>query len=197
MGLLSAAVLLVACDDEHTSLQDSSSEVAVEDVTPIHAGSGIGMRPEPTARPTSLERPIVWTGEAPASPRVVRGPAGNTSIDRAAVAGGAVANASSPVAAMAPGFRRCYRDGLLENPTMSGSVRITAKIGPNGEVLSASPSRSEGLSDKVISCVAKRVSVAQFAPPEGGGTTIVIPVTFLPDESFHGEQSSGPPCSAQ
>jgi hypothetical protein len=79
---------------------------------------------------------------------------------------------------MAAGFRRCYNKGLQEDPNMKGSVRITAKIGPNGEVLSASPSGS-GLSGSVVSCVAARVSSAQFAPPEGGGATVVIPVTFV------------------
>jgi hypothetical protein len=108
----------------------------------------------------------------------VKGPVGNASIGGAAVSGGSVANASSVVAGMAAGFRRCYNKGLQEDPNMKGSVRITAKIGPNGEVLSASPSGS-GLSGTVVSCVAARVSSAQFAPPEGGGATVVIPVTFV------------------
>ena len=108
----------------------------------------------------------------------VKGPVGNASIGGAAVSGGAVANAGSVVAGMAAGFRRCYNKGLQEDPNMKGSVRITAKIGPNGEVLSVSPSGS-GLSGTVVSCVAARVSSAQFAPPEGGGATVVIPVTFV------------------
>lgn len=102
---------------------------------------------------------------------------GLASIGGAAVSGGSVGNASAVVAGMAAGFRRCYNKGLQEDPKMRGSVRITAKIGPNGEVLSASPSGS-GLSGTVISCVSARVSSAQFAGPEGGGATIVIPVTF-------------------
>ena len=109
----------------------------------------------------------------------VKGPTGTASIGGASVSGGNVANASSVVAGMAAGFRRCYNKGLQENPDMKGSVRVTARIGPNGEVLSASPSGGGGLSGTVISCVAARVSSAQFAPPEGGGATIVIPVTFV------------------
>ena len=108
----------------------------------------------------------------------VKGPVGSASIGGASVSGGSVANASSVVAGMGAGFRRCYNKGLQEDPNMKGSVRITAKIGPNGEVLSVSPSGS-GLSGTVISCVASRVSSAQFAPPEGGGATVVIPVTFI------------------
>lgn len=61
---------------------------------------------------------------------------------------------------------------------MKGSIRVTAKIGPQGEVLSVSPTGA-GLSAKVVACVADRVGRAQFSPPEGGGATIVIPVTFV------------------
>ena len=89
-----------------------------------------------------------------------------------------VANAAAVVAGMAAGFRRCYNQGLQEDPNMVGSVRVTAKIGPQGEVLSVSPS-SSGLSEKVVACVAARVAMAVFSPPEGGGATVVIPVTFV------------------
>ncbi len=119
-------------------------------------------------------------GAAPAGSAVkVKGPVGNAQVGGASVSGGNVANASSVVAGMGAGFRRCYNKGLAEDPNMKGSVRITAKIGPNGEVLSASPSGGGGLSGTVISCVTARVSSAQFAPPEGGGATVVIPVTFV------------------
>ncbi|WP_437671036.1 AgmX/PglI C-terminal domain-containing protein [Sorangium sp. So ce131] len=113
------------------------------------------------------------------STQVVKGPVGNAQVGGAAVSGGSVSNASSVVAGMAAGFRRCYNKGLQEDPSMKGSVKITAKIGPNGEVLSASPSGGSNLSGTVISCVVARVQSAQFAPPEGGGATVVIPVTFV------------------
>lgn len=113
------------------------------------------------------------------SAQKVKGPTGNAHVGGAAVSGGSVANASSVVAGMSAGFRRCYNKGLQEDPTMKGSVRITARIGPNGEVLSATPSGGSGLSGTVISCVVARVQSAQFAPPEGGGATVVIPVTFV------------------
>ncbi|AKT43214.1 AgmX/PglI C-terminal domain-containing protein [Chondromyces crocatus] len=112
------------------------------------------------------------------STQKVKGPVGSAQVGGAAVSGGNVANASSVVAGMGAGFRRCYNRGLQEDPTMKGSVRITARIGPNGEVLSATPSGG-GLSGTVVSCVVARVMSAQFAPPEGGGATVVIPVTFV------------------
>jgi hypothetical protein len=104
----------------------------------------------------------------------------STSVGGSSASGGAVANPPSVVAGMAAGFRRCYNDGLEEDPHMKGSVRVTVRIGQNGEVLSASASGGDGLSRSVVSCVQARVAAAQFAPPEGGGAIIVIPVTFVP-----------------
>jgi hypothetical protein len=88
-----------------------------------------------------------------------------------------VSNAQEVVAAMAHDFRVCYNLGLQEDATMKGSVRITAKIGPEGSVVSATPSPSS-LGEKVVACVVARVASSRFSPPEGGGATVVIPVTF-------------------
>ncbi len=59
---------------------------------------------------------------------------------------------------------------------MKGSVTIKVVIGPSGEVISATPTAKGNLSATVISCMAARVSSAQFAPPDGGGAKLVIPV---------------------
>jgi hypothetical protein len=157
--------------------------VGVGGVAGLNMGSGAGGTLRPGAAGSGGLASIGERGGgAPAtagSATKVKGPVGNAQIGGAAVSGGSVANASAVVAGMAAGFRRCYNKGLQEDPNMKGSVRITAKIGPNGEVLSASPSGGGGLSGTVVNCVASRVSSAQFAPPEGGGATIVIPVTFV------------------
>jgi hypothetical protein len=109
---------------------------------------------------------------------VVKGPKGNASVGGASVAGGSVSNADRVVAGMRAGFRACYNRGLANNPDLQGQVKIVAKVGPNGEVLSATPQGGGGLGDEVVNCVVRRVKSASFAPPEGGGATIVIPVTF-------------------
>ncbi len=92
--------------------------------------------------------------------------------------GGQVSNASQVVAGMAAAFRRCYNLGLREDANMRGSVRVTAWIGPGGDVVSVSQS-AQGLLPMVAWCVAGRVWNAKFAPPAGGGATLVIPVTFV------------------
>jgi len=93
--------------------------------------------------------------------------------------GGDIFDAPTVVAGMRGGFRACYKRGLDEDPTMKGSVRITATVGANGEVKSAQPSVGGGkLSSTVVACLANRVRSAQFSPPSGGGATLVIPIIF-------------------
>lgn len=94
--------------------------------------------------------------------------------------GGSVANASTVVAGHAAGFRRCYNEALKIDPNLHGSFRITARIGPSGEVSSAFTYVPVGSMARVGECVVDAVFLqSTFSPPEGGGATIVIPVTFV------------------
>lgn len=101
-------------------------------------------------------------------------------LDGGSVAGGTVADASAVVGAMAPGFRRCYAAGLAEDPSMKGTVRVTAKIGVRGAVESTSATSTGTLSPGVVACIRSRVASATFSPPEGGAATLVVPVTLSP-----------------
>jgi hypothetical protein len=140
---------------------------------------------------------LVGTGDAAArarasavSERISARALAEVSAKRAA---GVVENADAVVAGMAAGLRRCYNVGLHEDPKMTGSVRITAKIGPGGEVLAVSSS-GHGLSAKVVSCVAARIAKAVFSPPRGGSATLLIPVTFVTEgEAAKLPEAEAPP----
>jgi hypothetical protein len=54
---------------------------------------------------------------------------------------------------------------------------VKVRIGANGEVLCASPARFTGMSVNASSCIAARVSAAQFSPPEAGSGALEIPVS--------------------
>jgi hypothetical protein len=138
--------------------------------TPGQAGGPTGPLPDRGARDANPDAGRALQPKGPSAATTIGGPELN----------GTVADASRVVAGMAPGFRRCYRAGLEQDSTMKGTVRISAKIGGNGEVVSATPSGGGGLSSTVISCVVERVASAQFAPPSNGGATLVIPVAFQP-----------------
>jgi len=109
--------------------------------------------------------------QATGKKKKVAGPKGSAIVGGAGVSGGAVANASSVVARMRGRFRRCYQTGLNSNPEMQGSVTLTAKVGPNGEVLGVGGGGGGALGP-IVGCLKAVVAGAQFAPPDGGGAII-------------------------
>ncbi len=110
--------------------------------------------------------------------RDVGGPKGDAQIGGTS-ATVPVNNAERVVAGLRAKFRSCYNTGLQSDPTMQGSVTISAKIAPNGEVSSADIASNNGLSSTVASCIARAVRNANFDAPGGTGSTINIPVKFL------------------
>jgi hypothetical protein len=116
--------------------------------------------------------------QATGKKKEVKGPTGSAIVGGAGVSGGAVANASSVVARMRGRFRRCYQQGLNSNPEMQGSVTLTAKVGPNGEVLGVGGGGGGSLGP-IVGCLKAVVAGAQFAPPDGGGAIITIPISFV------------------
>ncbi|MFO0677630.1 MAG: AgmX/PglI C-terminal domain-containing protein [Polyangiaceae bacterium] len=118
------------------------------------------------------------TGSAAGGGRDVGGPKGDA-LPGAVSASVPVANAEATVAKLRGRFKACYQSGLSEDPTMSGKVVVSAKIGPNGEVENASVASNTGLSPKVAACITRAVKNANFDPPGGSGSTIQIPVSFV------------------
>jgi len=90
-----------------------------------------------------------------------------------------ISDADRVIAGLRGRFRNCYQQGLNSDPSMSGKVVISAKVGPNGEVSSADVSQNTGLSPTVAQCIAGVVKRATFSAPGGGGSTLQIPVTFV------------------
>ena len=109
----------------------------------------------------------------------VQGPKGSANVGGASVSGGTVSNAARVVAGMRAGFRSCYNRGLAENPDAQGSIRLSIRVGPGGEVQGVTASSSGNLPGSVTSCVQSRAQAAQFDPPEGGSAVVVVPVSFV------------------
>ena len=91
-----------------------------------------------------------------------------------------VANAEAAIAAMRPGFRSCYNRGLAADPTMVGRLVIAIKIASDGSVVDVTKVRGEGLTADVEDCIIARAGQATFDAPGGLGSTIQIPLTFVP-----------------
>jgi tetratricopeptide (TPR) repeat protein len=106
-------------------------------------------------------------------------PAARCTPPSAPAPGGAVANAGAVIAGLASGFRRCYNRALQRDPEMKGSIRITAKVGPGGEVVRVRTLTPASYAEVMVTCPMQRLLEARFTPPEGGGATVVVPVTFV------------------
>jgi len=87
-------------------------------------------------------------------------------------------NAKAVVSRMRSGFRRCYKQGLKQNPKAKGSIRLVLNVGPNGEVANAKATPTGDL-EATAACCKSRATAAQFAPPDGGKAELVISLTFV------------------
>ncbi|MBN2195618.1 MAG: AgmX/PglI C-terminal domain-containing protein [Polyangiaceae bacterium] len=109
--------------------------------------------------------------------KVVKGPTGNAAVGGVSGSGN-VSDASRVVAGMRAGFRACYQRELASNPDAEGSIRLTIRVGPGGEVQGVSAAASGNLGS-AVGCVQARASAAQFSPPDGGSAVVTVPVTFV------------------
>jgi len=76
-------------------------------------------------------------------------------------------------------FRLCYENGLRNNPSLSGRVKVDFVINTQGDVSSASGSGD--LPDQaVVSCVTKAFRNLSFPKPEGGIVKVAYPLVFSP-----------------
>jgi len=91
-----------------------------------------------------------------------------------------VSNAQGAIARLRPGFRACYNAGLASDPTMSGKIVLLIKVGTNGDVEQVAKGGGSGLSSDVEACIMNRARSATFVAPGGDGSTVNVPVTFVP-----------------
>lgn len=90
---------------------------------------------------------------------------------------GQVSNAVEVVTSLTPKFRRCYNQLLQANPGARVEGRLTLRLDAAGAVADV---KSEGIPPgDFAGCLESVARAARFAPPSGGGATIVIPVKFL------------------
>lgn len=107
-------------------------------------------------------------------------PTGNANVPAPSV-GGVVSNAAQVVAGMRPGFRSCYNRGLAQYPDAEGSIQLTIRVGPGGEVTGVSAGSS--MPGLIVNCVAARARAAQFDAPEGGSAVVQVPVHLRKNRS--------------
>lgn len=83
--------------------------------------------------------------------------------------------------------RRCYRDALIEHPTLEGTVAINVVIDDAGTVSSARVAESELDDVEVNRCLTQSLLGGQVLPKERGPEPMQVAFEFTP-----GEEASPP-----
>ncbi|MFC1641549.1 AgmX/PglI C-terminal domain-containing protein [Myxococcota bacterium] len=78
--------------------------------------------------------------------------------------------------------RGCYERALRNNAGAEGRLLVALRIGPQGQVCSASVS-DQGLGDPgVVQCVRRMFLTGTFPPPAGGCVDVQVPLNFVRKE---------------
>lgn len=72
-------------------------------------------------------------------------------------------------------IRHCYERELLVSPTLEGKVVATFTIDSQGIVIDA---KTEGMNEKVCTCITEAVKTIQFPKPKGGVVNVSYPFVF-------------------
>lgn len=110
-------------------------------------------------------------------PRIVYVPAGGCE--------GKCTGAAPPELAQAlqvRGFqaRRCYNQALAQDSTLKGHVTIAVRVGPSGNVCSASVASNDMGTPAVANCAANILRSNAYPSPRGGCVDTVVPLSFVP-----------------
>ncbi len=76
------------------------------------------------------------------------------------------------------GFRRCYHQGLLYDPTQDGHVGIVMHVDRSGHVASVESWGACDLTPSAIVCMRDVASELRLPPPAEGSATVVVPAVF-------------------
>lgn len=70
-------------------------------------------------------------------------------------------------------IRRCYNDGLRDDPNLAGRLAVHFKIAASGKVTDSELQSSDLEHAGVETCIVKAVAKWSFPQPEGGGSVLV------------------------
>jgi hypothetical protein len=103
-------------------------------------------------------------------------PRGQASVG-ALVVSGQLPDAERRVAGLRPGLRNCFNKGLVNDPSMSGTLVIEIQVSPSGDVTNVSRVGGAGLSPAVEQCIMQRAKNMSFEAGVGG--KVHVPLSFV------------------
>jgi hypothetical protein len=76
--------------------------------------------------------------------------------------------------------RSCYERALTHNSSLTGKLVASVRVGPNGNVCTASASNDTLGDAAVTNCVLSRFRSGKFPKPIGGCVDVNVPLSFVP-----------------
>jgi hypothetical protein len=123
--------------------------------------------------------PPVEDASADAGKKVVTQGPSNTGCDVKQCSGGSTSELESALAFRAQqSRRRCYETALQTDSTLHGKVVVAVRIGPGGQVCSATVASNEMGNAAVASCAAGSFRGANFPAPKGGCVDVNVPLNY-------------------
>ena len=94
--------------------------------------------------------------------------------------GTVTAELSSALHGKAGQARSCYERALSHNTSLSGKLVASIRVGPTGNVCSASAGNDTLGDAAVTNCVLSRFRSGKFPKPDGGCVDVAVPINFVP-----------------
>jgi hypothetical protein len=121
--------------------------------------------------------PVDTTPEA-GKPNVVYVPTGGGCDGKCA--GSPPPELSQVVQVRAAQARRCYNQALSQDSSLRGHVSVALRVGPAGNVCSASVASNDMGSPSVAQCAANVMRAGSYPAPRGGCVDVSVPFSFVP-----------------
>jgi hypothetical protein len=91
-----------------------------------------------------------------------------------------------PIRARFGCLRRCYEQGLAENPRLAGRITVHFVVDRDGWVRTSKINGSELADRRVSECIAHEFVGLRYPSPENDRISVVYPLVFAPDEGDAG-----------
>jgi hypothetical protein len=91
-----------------------------------------------------------------------------------------------PIRARFQCFRKCYEQGLAENPRLAGRVTVHFVVDRDGWVRTSKLNGSDLPDPRVSSCIVREFVGLRYPSPEGDRISVVYPLVFAPDDGDAG-----------
>jgi hypothetical protein len=75
--------------------------------------------------------------------------------------------------------RRCYNQALALDSSLKGRVSVAVRVGPSGNVCSATVASNDMRTPAVANCAANIFRAATYPPPRGGCVEANVPLSFV------------------